>query len=426
VTDLALTMFKASNGYVLAFGDTGKIYAKVAGTWVLKYTDPDGKITGACEFKSTSDTYILYATQTKLKKIILDAFLGALTIADVTTVGTFTNGNSNDFHTMRNAIGVVIVCDGDLNAMYDYNDAFNPAALRMPSGTLAKALLDRNDRIINGTKMSGLSEGYFITWDRKADSWNDKKSAQGDGVNGMGFLESGVVAQVGSNGKLKYWNFGETSPLTVIPKTGTTYPGGVVTHNTMPHFAMNGGTRNGVYSIGRIDLNNPRALNLEYVPSHGKLTGTEIGAIASDGDDLYVAWKDGTTYGIDVTDQNNKALGVYESLELNMTKSGIEKLFRTIKPLLAEPLPAGCSVVVKYRATRTNSKETAVADAEGWVQVDQLDGETTINRTGAMKGNFGLEGQGEKLEMRIELHPNGNTSPEIDSLHIGFSFMDKL
>lgn len=423
VTDLILTMFKGSDGAMYGFGDTGKIYRKSGGVWTLKHTDADGKITGACEFKSTTNTFIMYATQTKLKKITL-ANAGGTWSGNVVTVGTFTNGISGDFHTMRVAIGVVIVSDGDILGMYDYNDAFNPTALRMSTGTKAKALLDRNDRVIVGGKE--LDDGKFITWDRLADSWNSKKSAQGDGVNAMGFLEAGVIAQVGNNGKLKYWNFGDTVPYTTIPETSNAYPGAVAEYNTLTHIGMNGGTRNGVYSLGRLDLNDPRALNLEYIPSHGKLTGTEIGALANDGTDLYVSWKDGSTYGVDIIDNANKAPAIYQSLKLNMGKSNMEKFIKTAKILLSEPLPAGCEVKMRYRSTRVTAAEAAADDADGWVPVTMSDERDAIDQEGDTKGIFNLEAQGERFEIQVELYPSGNLGPEVDSVHIGFTFMDTI
>lgn len=423
VTDLVLAMFKGSDGKTYAFGDTGKIYRKSSGTWALVHTDADGKITGACEFKSTSNSFILYATRTKLKKITL-ANAGATWSGNIVEVGTFTNGIDGDFHTMRVAIGVVIINDGDVLAMYDYEDAFAATALRMSTGTKGRCLLDRNDRVIVGGKE--LDDGKFITWDRLADSWNSKKSAQGAQVNAMGFLEAGVMAQVGDAGKLKYWNFGDTVPLTTIPGTANAYPGAVAEYNTITHIGMNGGAKNGVYSLGRLDLNDPRALNLEYVPSHGKLTGTEIGALCNDGTDLLVSWKDGSTYGIDIIDNANKAVAVYESLKLNMGKSNMDKLIRACKILLAEPLPAGCTVALKYRATRVTAEEAAADDADGWVPTTMSDERSAINGTGESKGIFNLEGQGEKVEIQITLTPSGNTGPEVDSAHISFSFDNSI
>lgn len=418
VTDLPLVGFRASDGNEYAFGDTGKVYRKTSGTWALVYTDAGGRISGACEFKSTSGSFILYATQTKLRKISL-ANAGGTWTGNVSDAGTFTNGIAGDFHTMRVAIGVVLIEDGDLLAMYDYDDAFAPAALRMSTGTKGKAMLDRSNRVIVGGKEN--DDGKFITWDRLQDSWIDKKSAQGPMVNGMGFLELGVVAQVGDEGHLKYWNFGETSPLIKIPGVANCYPGGVTEYGTLTHFGMNGGTKNGVYSIGKIDNNSPRALNLEYVPSHGKLTGTEIGAIWKSGTDLYVAWKDGSTYGIDKTDATAKATAVYESLEMTMEKPHIDKTVRFVKAVLEEPCPAGATVGLKYRSSLPSAEETAAADADGWITAKMNNEDTNITE-GEVKGIWTLEAKGEIQEIQMTLTPSGNDAPEVAYVNVYFDF----
>lgn len=423
IVDLVLAMFKASDGAIYAFGDTGRVYRKISGAWTLKHTDSDGRISGACEFKSTSGSFILYATQTKLKRITI-ANAGGTWSGNITTVDTFANGAATDFHTMRSAIGVVVIEDGDLLAIYDYEDAHNMAALRMPTGTIGKALLDRNDRVIVGGRE--FDSGRIITWERTSDSWEAKKPAQGNNVNGMGFLEQGVVAQVGDKGHLRYWNFGEVSPLIRIPDTQNCYPGGVAEYGTLPHFGMNGGTKNGVYALGRLNLNDPRALTLEYVPSHGKLTGTEIGAMATDGEDLYVAWKDGTTYGIDMTDQTTKAPAVYESLKMNMGKPQTEKMLQGLKLALEEAMPAECSITARYRCSRQEGEESAAADSAGWILLSMGDNKDLFDDVGEKKAVFNAEGQGEDIEIRLEFMPNDNDTPELRSLNAFFNFDNNI
>lgn len=413
VTDLPLAMIPGTDGNKYAFGDTGKIYRKTGSTWSLVHTDADGKITGAVEFKSTSGTYILYATRTKLKKITL-ANAGATWAGNVSDAGTFTHANANTNHSMKVAIGSVMITDGPYLAMYDYEDAFNPIALELLPDNWANTILERStettDRLIMGTVGNGLPFGKFITWDGIQDSWLANKSAQGNGVRATEFLEGGVMAQVGDNGILKYWNFAETYPLKRIPNTANARPNGIAEYNTMPHIGMNGGSANGVYSVGRIDKNDPIALNLEYVPSHGKLTGTEIGSLMSDGTDLYVAWKDGSTYGIDKTDQTLKATAVYESLEMDMGKPQVDKTFNFVK-VITKPLPAGAKVSFKYKTTVEPN----------WVETETSSGEDELDTTGATKIIFNMEGQGEIIETQLTLTPNGNNGPEVLSATIYFN-----
>lgn len=415
VTDLVLEIVPATDGNVYAFGDTGKIYRKTSGTWTLVYTDPDGKITGATEFKSTSNTWLLYATQTKLKKILLSTAGGAW--GTPTTVGSFINGNDN-FHQMRNAIGVVLINDGDVQALYDYEDAFNNAALRMPTGTVGRSIWDRKNRVYIGDRNDVLKSGTLIEWDRLADSWLDKESAKGWGINAIEDFEGGALCQVGNNGTLRYFNLNTITSFKRIPYTGEAYPGGITTHNELIHIGMFGGTRDGVYAIGRLDKNDPLAISLEYVPSHGKKTGCTIGAVQSTGDDLLVSWKDGTTYGIDNIDTANKAEGIYESLRNTMSRAQVDKLVEWIKLNIKE-MPDGCSVEVKWRSsgdsyTTWKSAELADGDTATGVDEEDADGSKIVFKAGA---------QGEEYEVQVLLHPSGNTTPEILSINSYFNFL---
>ena len=417
VTDLPLVMIKGSDGNKYAFGDTGKIYRKIGtGAWALVYTDADGKITGAYEYTSTTNTFIFYATQTKLKKITL-ANAGGTWSGNITTVGTFTTGSADDYHTMWEATGVLFVADGQLLAIYDYNDATNFSALRLPTKEQMYTLRDRNDRVIMGTK-----KGILYQWDRLADSWFGKKDVQAGTINAMEWLEGGAVLQVGDNGNLKYWNLAESYPFKRIPDTSNSLPNGICIHNELVHIGMNGGSKNGVYTIGRYDKNDPIALNLEYIPSHGKLTGTTIGALLSDDDDLYVAWKDGSTYGIDIIDHSNKAPAVYESMVLNMGKPQLDKLVEIIK-IETLALPENCSYTVKWRSSQVTGNE----DADGWNQCDTEDGgATTWDEEDTAKSVWKCGAQGETYEIRIELTPNGNNTPEIRSINSYFDFLNSL
>jgi len=419
VTDLPLAFVIGSDGNKYAFGDTGKIYRKVSGTWSLVYTESGGRITGAVEFVSTGGTFILYATQTKLRKISLTN-AGGTWSGNVSDAGTFSDGRAGTWHTMIVALGVVLINDGPYQAIYDYEDAFNATALTLSPGKLAKVLAAIDNKEWIGTEKDRTGKGWLVDWDRQQDSWLKEKPAQGGTVNAIGYLELGLILQVGDEGKLKYFNRSDSSPLKVIPGTANLYPNAITEHNTIPHFGMNGGTKNGVYSYGRFDKNDPLALNLEYVPSHGKLTGTEIGALASDGDDIYVSWKDGSTYGIDVTDQSNKADAVYESLEFNAGHPESEKFWTMVK-VVTRKLPASTEVKVFYRTTRAPDDDE-YDDPDEWIPTTMSDERDAIDGTGETKGIFNVEGLGENYEVRIEIYPNGNNTPEVVSANTYFAY----
>ena len=416
VTDLVLVFVVGSDGKTYAFGDTGKVYRKTSTTWALVYTDPDGRISGACEYKSTTGIWLMYATQTKFKKILLSTATG--TWSTPTTVGTFTNGAAGDFHTMREAIGTVIINDGDVLALYDFEDAYNNAALRMPTGTKGRTINDRKNYVYIGDKNQILKKGLLIEWDRLADSWLDKEDAKGFGINAMEWFEQGALMQVGDQGQLKYFNLATITPFKRIPQTGTAYPMATTTHNELMHIGMNGGTRDGIYAIGRLDNNDPISISLEYVPSHGKTTGCIIGAIESGGDDLYVGWKDGDEYGIDNIDPANKAVGIYESMRMNMSRAQVDKLVEFVK-LNIKDMPTGCRVKLEWKASGDGYliwKSAELADGSLITGAPQEDNDGS-------KILFKLGAQGEEYEFRLTLTPSGNSTPEILTINNYFNFL---
>ena len=412
VTDLILAWVPATDGNLYGFGDTGKIYKRTpAGVWSEVYTDADGKILGAAEYehKDGSGTYranLIWATQTKLKRI----YIAGDWATDVVTIGTFAEGVAGDWHTMRMAVGVLMICDGHYIAMLDYEGAFNNKALDIIPGNVTSCLLDMNNQVIIGSiERAKSKQGWLWTWDKIEPSWITKKAVGEKGVNSMSFIEMGILIQAGINGVLKYWDLVNLVPIKTISGGGYVNPGGTTEFKGLPHFGINGSEKCGIYSYGRTDKNDVYSLNLEYIPSHGKLSGIEIGALTVYDANLFVSWKDGTTYGVDTIDSANKANGIYEGLEFNAGKPFEDKLFKFIK-ITTKPLPAECSVVVKYKMNKT-------AD---WILTKMGDGAESLIGAGKTKGIWQIEGQGEIYEIRVELNSSGNDCPEITSINTYF------
>lgn len=415
VTDLILFWVPATDGNLYGFGDTGKIYRRTpAGVWSVVYTDPDGKILGAYEYEhKVGGVYtpcLCWATQTKLKR----HRIGGNWTTDVQTIGTFASGEAGDWHTMRMAVGVLMICDGHYIAMLDYEGNFNNKALDIIPGNKAVCLLDMSNQVIIGSVEKAKSkQGWLWTWDKIEPSWIAKKSVGEKGVNAMAFIEQGILIQAGKEGALKYWDLSNLIPLKRIPGGGYVNPGGATEFKGLAHFGINGSDKCGVYSYGRGDKNSVYALNLEYIPSHGKLSGVEIGALVVYDDNLFVSWKDGTIYGVDTIDLTNKANGIYEGLEFDAGRPYEDKLFRFIK-ITTKPLPAGCSVIVKYKTNK----------ATNWTEAKMGDGAESLTGAGKTKGIWQIEGQGEIYEIRIELNTAGNSTPEITSINTYFEFLN--
>lgn len=415
VTDLILFFVAGSDGNLYGFGDTGKIYRRTAaGNWSVVYTDPDGKILGAAEYEhkvgAVYTPHLCWATQTKLKR----HKIGGNWTTDVQTVGTFASGEAGDWHTMRMAVGVLMICDGHYIAMLDYEGNFNNKALDIIPGNKAVCLLDMSNQVIIGSVEKARSkQGWLWTWNKIEPSWIAKKSVGEKGVNAMAFIEQGILIQAGTEGVLKYWDLSNLVPLKRIPGGGYVNPGGATEFKGLAHFGINGSTKSGIYSYGRTDKNDVYSLNLEYIPSHGKLSGVEIGAMTVYDGNIFVSWKDGTTYGVDTIDSANKANGIYEGLEFDAGRPFEDKLFRFIK-ITTKPLPTECSIVIKYKTNKATS----------WTIAKRADGLELFDKVGETKSVHQIEGQGEVYEIRIELTSSGNSTPEILAINTYFSALN--
>lgn len=412
VTDLILFFVPATNGKLYGFGNVGNIYSKDSPTdpWVLRHTDPDGAITGAEEYTNNNGVgsyiaYLYWATETKLKRIPLTGSFPA----DVETFATL-NGDPS-WHTMSVAVGVLMVCDGRNLALVDYEGNFNLTALDLFPPHRTKALLPQDELVIVGSTMGDkIEEGWLWTWDKIKPSWILRRKIAEKGINALINAEF-LIAQAGIHGGLYYWDTASLIRIKAFPGGGWANPGAVANYKGLPLFGVTGGTKDGVYSYGRMTKNDPYALNLEWLLSHGKLTGTEIGAVTMYGDKPFVSWKDGASYGVDTIDENAKAEARYEGLVFDANEPFAQKVYRQIK-LLTKPLPQDCWIEVYYR---TNEEG-------GWKQASMEDGAERFDKEGKTKAVFTIEtgdeedeekGKGETYETALVLHPNGNDTPEI-------------
>lgn len=412
VTDLILFFVPASNGKLYGFGDAGRIYRKASTTdpWELVYTDPNGKITGAGEYTNNNGSgsyqpYLYWATETTLKRLPLSGNWST----DVQTFGAL-NGDPS-WHTMSIAVGVLMICDGGYLGLVDYEGNFNNRALDLVPGNRSKTLLSQDQTVVIGsTKGDKVEEGWLWTWDKQQPSWILRRMIAEKGVNCLTQGEF-IIIQAGINGGVYYWDTTNLLRIKQFPGGGWVNPGAVTNFKGLPLLGVTGSDNCGVYSYGRLNKNDPYALNLEYIPSHGKLAGTEIGALCMYEDKPFVSWRDGSSCGVDTIDEQNKAPARYEGLVFDGGEPFTQKEFRYIK-LLTKPLPAECSIEAYYR----------INEQGDWKQAFMEDGEDRFDKEGNTKAVFTIEtgdedeeekGKGETYEVALSLNPAGNDTPEI-------------
>ncbi len=398
VTDLIIKIVPITATKAYGFGDAGNVY-KIENDTVTKiYTDSNGAILDAGYFYN----YLYWTTTAKLGRCIE-------TSADWNTDAnpnwkTLENADYHQIYIVPNS-DVLCVANDRYIARLSSTEVWNAEAVDLYYGWIAKCLTLQRPNLLIGAKDSEKAE--MFTWDLTSESYDPVEGWEEKDIDA--FLR-GIGATYIFTPDLLYWfKEGLVDQAKELPTQ--------VRHGAIDLWKgkMMFGCINGVYSYHKRNKNYPMALNLEYTPSPISIANfdsksIEIGAILGNGNNFYVAWKDGSTYGLDNIDWSNKAQAVYEGLEFDANRPFEDKWFRFIK-IVTKPLPTDCSVKVKYKMSGASSwTETKMAenDAESFADA----GET--------KAIFQIEGQGEVYEVRVELYPNGNDTPEVVSINTYF------
>lgn len=409
VTDLINFIIPCSNGKAYGFGNAGCIYERSGTTWVKRYTDADGAIIGAAEWNG----YLYWACDTEISRIQISAIPAATWTTEVAHDWQ-TTLTSASWHTMLIACGALMICNDKYLALIDYSTAaFNAIALNLYPGNIAKCLDEDGFQVIAGLIDAGNAEkGHLITWETSALNWIKKKKIASKGVNALITTEL-MLAQCGIDGEVYFSDMISRVPVFTFPDGGFTLPGGVCERKGLAMFGISGNssTKCGIYSYGRAKKNLPFALNLDYVGSHGKITGIDYGAIEMVDGTLLVAWQDGTTYGVDALSMTVKSNGVYEGLEWDGGKPMLKKTFGKVK-IVMEPLAASCSIVLKYK----------INGASSWSTAKTTDGASSFSTENGVRALFNIDEEGEVIELRVELTSSANNSPIIKSINNYFDF----
>ena len=408
------------DGNTYGFGSSGKIYKRTpAGVYTVVYTDTDGAITGAAEwYCSNGKTYLFWATLTKLHcKEIAGAANWSDVDANVVVGGnTYTypksNLTSSTNHFMAQAVGSLQICNEDYLAMVGWDGSYTPSALNIFKKNYAKTLIERNNYVVIGAPKKDLSpESDLVSWDTDAGAWNDKKVLKGGAINAM--VDTDVpLLQVGINGGIYYGDFQNVLPIIEISGGGYCNPGGVTNDGGLALFGIYGNSenRNGIYSYGKKQLNQDRALNLEY--NIGDIS--EIGAVCKVGTDILVSYREGANYYAKKVDTSAKAIAYYYSLDLKPpTKGDYVPVWGPIM-LTMKALPAGCKVECFYKLEKTGNFIQAKMENNGAGDID------SVTVTGTTEAIFLVAEKAKIFELELKLTPSGNTTPEIYKAEIFF------
>lgn len=417
ITDFVKVSVQGSNGHTYFFGDTGNIYSRSAssGGYTLCYSRSAGDaILGAEEY----DGYMYFATATDLHR---KPFPGLGDWSDVSgSWKGFTNGDTKYHPMIVNGL-YLFVGDGrgiasvDDSGTFTANGTPDVTFAGLPHGYRARCFYNYDiDLLIGAIVDETINKARVFRWDTVSTLYETTDEIAEPGVNAFIPIDNSVFAQCGNRGNFYFYdgkylrepaakrlrgNYTNVDYIEINPNAVDEFDGialfGVSRSAGDPVFT-------GVYSLGRYDKNYPLALNLEYLDSTDNRTSAEIGTIIGVGQDLFVSWKHGTSYGIDKLDYSNKYASSYL---ITRDLSGDRCTPKTFKKYIASFKDGGgdSSLVLKYiknYGTATTLTGRSASDENQIIVEKNLD-------VGA-------------LQIRMDWEVDGNSAMSVEELAVEF------
>ena len=401
VVDLITASVHTSSGHSYHFGNAGKIYKRTSGgTWsVLGTLDPVKKILGAAEH---SDGYVYFTYSNLVGRIQVSD--DALTVSWNTLTNTNTNYGPVVYHEKRD---IIIIGNQELVATVSAASAFNANALDLLAKYEIRDIVPTDiDTLIGAVELGRKTKSRIFQWDGTSSSWQYSWFF-GEEIKWMINKQEIILICAGDEGKIYDFTDLENSIAQIPGEYSSTatlesYPNAKTIFRGFLHFgAHDGGAGNpfpnGVYTFGTKNGRKfPRALNCEYVLSQNKVTAIEYGAISTDGSNLFVAWKDSTTYGMDKINFSARYGSAYiEFLVMRMNRE-IEKVFDRF-PCAFKPLASGCRITLKQKLDHASSFSTVAVVGGQVTEVDTIvqPGGTLVNGSYTNVSTTKTEGSGD-------------------------------
>jgi len=392
VDALCLAKVTLPNGNTFFGSSTsGKIWkVTTAGVVSLVHTNTNGAILGMGFFNG----YLFYASASKLGRQAEGVASSESSWSSHNdNWATFTNANSS-YHPMVEQNLSLFIGDGKYVAAVDASLTFSANALDLQTQHVITTLVPFENDLLIGTIVGAYNNrsGIF-RWDTYSPSWTTEDYVDEVGINCFINADDTMFISIGTIGNIYYYTGSKAKKWKRLRDGRNSVTTGVNAYgsgnlNGNPLFA----TIRGIYSLGRADDSFPLAQVIEYVPSLGQ--GTTLGALATVGSQVFVSYKNGSSYGIDKLDTNKQSGFIETPLIVGRPQSLVVKY---------DSLPSGTSI----------SLQTSI-DGASYSSVD-MEKDDEDERVYRMKNQPVNKST---FQARITLNASTTNSPEIRELEI--------
>ena len=413
VDEFCKVRVNASNGYSFWFSSTsGKIWARSSGgTWTLAYTTSAGAGGSSCLGAAEYNGYIYWATESRLHRI-------AIANADDTWASVSLNWQTFEvtnasYHPMAIQDLTLFIGDGNQVASVVFSDAFDGNVLDILDPLIIKTMIPNEIDLLIGTiTATSVNKTEVIRWDCVSDSWNTSDSIEEAGINAFLIDDNYVYVNAGRAGNWYFYNGEKLELYKKIPGTysstqyGYVHPHAVGNYQGRPIFGFSNGSGNpalqGVYTLGSYSRDYKKVLDLSYVISPDVTSSIEIGAIIVSDFDVLVAWKSGSTYGVDKIDYTAKYASAYfETMFLFQDKRDQDKTQKLVAAFY-NSLPASTGLTFSYSI---NGASYVSMTGKTDTSLSRIFSDLNISKVGS-------------LQIKVAFTVSSNDAPVVEALEV--------
>lgn len=343
------------------YDDAGKIYQETeSGVWSVLQTTANSHGQGF----AIHDDYLYYTQDEQIGRY---GPLSGTPVFDDDWQTGLNNTGSTGFAPIITFKEGFAVGHGNNVAWWD-GAVWDAASLILPAELNVRSLTKNDQYIVigawRGRSVTDSEDGYIFVWDSLTDTFNDFAPSDG-GINAMSYYRNKLISIQGHQGYI-YTDSAPFNKVHQIPKVTFSnfievFPGAVTSWRGQMYFGISDGSSTeemrGVYSYGASSQLFGEALNYAYTISTGNSGNTvQITSLKGIGDELYIAWKDGTSYGVDKVNRSSlyATSGTFESMIEDDKQPRNEKRAIVIE-VSHLPLAAAETIAINYKFDRAST-----------------------------------------------------------------------
>jgi hypothetical protein len=277
--------------------------------------------------KPNARTYHFHLTSTVGDGTVQVATSGDLSTADFELWADRLVDTQNGFHPMAQFLQYTLIGNGNYLAVWEPlspedppNNEFQRHRLTFPDGFEVCGIATTDEFAVIACERTFTNEGKLFLWDGTAQTYNQIVNVSGGSPQSIFTYNNYPYFYV--NGALCAWLGGKnivqirlmsnmSSDYTDTTDVTRAYPNMMTVRDNLLHMGYpstttNTGIEHGVYTWGTLNKDFPASFGYGYVISTETILNTggtlKLGCTRNYGDSLYISWKDGSNYGLDVVD----------------------------------------------------------------------------------------------------------------------------